>query len=79
LRNDFELLSQEELPLRLANLVLGLLLDLLPALAEADRFSNQPDRHLEALDRVDRLEDLLLSLQLEVQMVWPPVREVPAQ
>ncbi len=71
-----ELLAQEELALRLADLVLGLLFDLLAGLGEADRLLDQADGDFQPIERVDGLKNLFLLLELEVQVVGHLVGEV---
>ncbi len=68
LLDRLELLAQEVLPLRLGHLLLDAVLDLGAELEDLELLLQEPRRRLEASPRLERVEDDLLLVDLEVEV-----------
>ena len=68
LLDRLELLAQEVLALRLGHLLLDAVLDLGAELEDLEFLLQEASRLLESVSRIERLEDLLLLVDLEVEV-----------
>ena len=77
LLDRLELLAQEVLALRLGHLLLDAVLDLGAELEDLELLLQEARRRLEAHARVERVEDDLLLVDLEVEVERDEVAETP--